>query len=111
MARGTRKSSKAEIDRLYRRCRYCNAHRETHFFDRHQSACKKLWIIRNETRESHSVPSAMVIDTTDIQWQGGSTNHDEFMEGSSAAATQLEGPFVEETDFTKVDDAEEPPSE
>jgi hypothetical protein len=57
MSRKKRKTSKVEIGLLYRKCRYCKAHRTTHFFDRHETACKAQWIIRNENQQTHLHPT------------------------------------------------------
>jgi len=53
MPRKRQKSLKAGINELYRKCRYCNAHRSAHFFNRHEAACKTQWIIRHEDRQRH----------------------------------------------------------
>ena len=53
MSRKKRKTSKVEIDLLYRKCRYCKAHQTTHFFDWHETACKAQWIIRNQNQQTH----------------------------------------------------------
>jgi hypothetical protein len=113
MPRKKRKTSKVEINLLYRKCQYCQVHRTTRFFDRHESACKAQWIIRNENQQTHTHPTPI---TTAIQnagaIQGGFT--DEFMEGCNAM--QIEDTVaVVETDSLDMPwsgNAEEPiPSE
>lgn len=94
MPRKKRKTSKVEIDLLYRKCRYCQAHRTKHFFDRHESACKVKWIIRNEDQHPHPHPTPI---TTAMENSGaiqvGFTDSDKFMEGCNA--TQMEDTVVE----------------
>lgn len=109
MPRKKRKTSKVEINLLYRKCRYCQAHRTTHFFDRHESACKAQWIIRNENQHPHPHPTPI---TTVIEnagaFQGGFTDSDEFMEGRNVM--QMEDTIVEidSLDMPWAGDAEEP---
>ena len=50
MSQKKQKTSKIEIDLLYWKCQYCKAHRTTHFFDQHETACKAQWVIHNKTR-------------------------------------------------------------
>jgi hypothetical protein len=81
MPRKRQKPLKAGID-LYRKCRYCKAHRSAHFFNRHETACKTPWIIRNEDRQQHfhaTLPSE--IEPQDQL--GGAMDCEEFVEESS----------------------------
>jgi len=82
MPRGRRKSSKGEIAQLYRKCRYCKAHRNAHFFNRHEAACKIQYIIRNEDRQLHSCATS---STLAIENMGDPVGIDgvDFMEASS----------------------------
>jgi hypothetical protein len=91
MPRKKRKTSKAEINLLYRRCRYCQAHQTTHFFDRHKSACKAQWIIRNENQQTHPNPTPTTTENAGAI-QGGFMSG-EFMEGCNAM--QIEDTIVE----------------
>jgi hypothetical protein len=95
MSRKKRKTSKAEINLLYRKCRYCQAHRTTHFFHRHESACKAQWIIRNENQQAHNThptPTTAIIENAGAI-QGGFADSDKFMEGHNAM--QIEDTVVE----------------
>ena len=110
MPRKKRKTSKVEINLLYRKCRYCQAHRTTHFFDQHERACKVQWIIRNENQQTHLHPTPI---TTAIEnpgaIRGGFTESDE-----GCNAMQIEDTIVEadSSDMLLPGDAEEPiPSE
>jgi hypothetical protein len=106
MARKRRKTSKAEIDLLYRKCRYCKAHRTTHFFDRHESACMTRWIIRNENRPK--------LTTTAVENAGaivrGSIDCTEFMEECSTLLMQDTFAEADSLDNPQVGDAEPVPS-
>jgi hypothetical protein len=66
MARKRRKTSKAEINLLYRKCRYCKAHRTINFFDRHERACKTQWVIRNEHQPILSPPTPTARALADV---------------------------------------------
>jgi hypothetical protein len=112
MPRKKRKTSKVEINLLYRKCQYCQAHRTTHFFDRHESACKAQWIIRNENHP-HPTPITMAIQNAGAI-QGGFTDNYEFMEGCNAMQIEDTVAIVEtdSLDTPWAGDAEEPiPSE
>jgi len=92
MARQKRKSSKAEIEKFYRKCRYCKANRNTRLFDKHEAACKTRWIIRLEKNQRLRSESSALEYTTrgtmsTIQPQDRQENcmdRDDFIEGSSA---------------------------
>ena len=43
-----KKSSRLQVEELYRKCRYCNANRPTNRFDKHQKVCKTRWEILQE---------------------------------------------------------------
>ena len=106
MPRKKRKTSKVEIGLLYRKCRYCKAHRTTHFFDRHESACKAQWIIRNEIH-SHPTPTTTAIENAGAT-QGGFMDSGEFTDGCNAM--QVEDTLVEtdSLDIPRAGDDEEP---
>lgn len=98
MPRKKRKTSKVEIGLLYRKCSYCKAHRTTHFFDRHETACKAQWI---PTTTAPAIENAGAV-------RGSPMDCDELMEGPNAME------IVVETDLLDMPcgDAEEPiPSE
>jgi hypothetical protein len=52
-----KKSSKLQLESLYRKCRYCNTHRRTNRFDKHQKACKTQWEILHERRNQKTEAS------------------------------------------------------
>jgi hypothetical protein len=91
MPRKRRKTAKDEVEHLFQKCRYCKAHRDVRFFDRHETACKTRWIIHNENQQ-HSMgmenPGA-------IQPQD---QLEDFMRGSGKM--QLDDNVVEEVDET-----------
>jgi hypothetical protein len=99
MSRKKRKISKDEVDHLYRKCRYCQAHRGARFFDRHEAACKARWIIQNETHQLSQ-------STTTIENASAIQPHNHlpgnFVEGSSVM--RLED-IVEEADQLDVSEA------
>ena len=115
MPRKKRKTSKAEINQLYRKCRYCQAHRTTRFFDRHESACKVQWIIRNENQQTclHPTPITTAIQNEGAM-QGGFIDSDKFMEGCNVIEDTIAIAPVEtdSLDMPFAGDAKEPiPSE
>jgi len=107
MSRKKRKTSKVEIDLLYRKCRYCKAHRTTHFFDQHETACKAQWIIRNENQQTHLHPTPAIEDAGAVR--GIPMDCGELMEGPNAMEIVVETDLL---DMSRTGDAEEPiPSE
>lgn len=113
MPRKKRKTSKVEINLLYRKCRYCQAHRTTHFFDRHEIACKAQWIIRNENQHPHPHPTPI---TRTIENAGaiqeGFTDSDKFREKCNAMQREDTVVETDSLDMPRAGDAEEPiPSE
>ncbi len=50
MPRKRRKTSKYEVEHLYRKCHYCKTHRDARLFDRHETSCKARWTIQNENQ-------------------------------------------------------------
>lgn len=70
MSRKRRKISKDEIEHLYRKCRYCEAHRDARSFDRHETSCKARWKIQNENQHLLRVaienPSAIPQDRFEV---------------------------------------------
>ena len=94
MSRKRRKTSKDEFEQVYRKCRYCKAHRDTRLFDRHVIACKARWIIQNENRQLLSQITTTA-ETTSIQPQVQLPEG--FMEGSSGM--QLEDTIMEAEDL------------
>jgi hypothetical protein len=108
MPRKKRKTSKDEINLLYRKCRFCKAHQTMHFFDRHESACKVQWIIRNENQQTHPhlTSIAMAMENAGAT-QGGFMDSDKFMERCNTM--QIEDTVVETdselTDMPRAGDA------
>jgi hypothetical protein len=90
MLRKKRKTSKVEISLLYRKCRYCKAHRPTHFFDRHETACQAQWIIRNENQQTHlhPTPTTTAIENAGAV-RGSPMDCDELIEGPTGNAMEI----------------------
>jgi hypothetical protein len=107
MARKRRKISKDEVDHLYRKCQYCKAHRNTRLFDRHEAACKAIWIVQNESRQLLLSKSVTAIENA------GPTRHQDqlgnFMEGSSKM--QVEDIVVEADPLNMARASEPNPSQ
>lgn len=101
MSRKRRKTSKDEVDTLYRRCQYCKAHRGARFFNRHEAACKARWIIRNETHQSKTTASVEKSSTTQLQYH---LPVEGIMEGSSEM--RLEDTINKESEADQLDVSE-----
>lgn len=80
----SKKSSKLQLEGLYRKCRYCNTHRPTNRFDKHQKACKTQWEIFHERRKTKATQEAMDILVEPKAPSKGYHSEPGFVEGSSA---------------------------
>src|SRR6266567_6389989 len=76
-SKDSKKPSSLKLENLYRKCRYCNANRQTIRFDKHQKACKAQWEILCERRKIKA--SRLLVRSEALQ-----QNVPEFVQGSSA---------------------------
>ncbi|KAF8911093.1 hypothetical protein CPB84DRAFT_1672467 [Gymnopilus junonius] len=87
---GKQKSAKAELEHFYWKCRYCNTHWSTYFFDRHKAACRMKHKFQNEDQQLHSIIASSIATrqhTATVQPESqleGCMDCDEFVQGSSA---------------------------
>ena len=82
-SKDAKKSSRLQLENLYRTCRYCNANRPTNRFDKHQKACKTKWVILNE-RRTRKTKAAGKPEAVAIQ-----RNEPEFVQGSSSMQVDM----------------------
>jgi len=75
-SKDSKKSSALKLENLYRKCRYCNANRQTIRFDKHQKACKAQWEILCERREIEATRAL-------VRSKALQQNEPEFVQGSS----------------------------
>ena len=79
-----KKSSRLQLEKLYRICRYCNTNRPTNRFDKHQKACKTRWEIHKQRKTT----KATHIELETIKGSSSEyfirSNELEFVQGSSA---------------------------
>ena len=88
-SKDAKKSSRLQLENLYRTCRYCNANRPTNRFDKHQKACKTKWEILNEQRtrktKAADEPAAQISTSGHFLQR----NEPEFVQGSSAMQVDM----------------------
>lgn len=87
----SKKSSSLQIERLYRKCRYCNTSRPTKRFDKHEKACKVRWEIQHERRAPPQVTHSPVQPEAGKSRKQSSPGHYEpgFVPGSSALTVEM----------------------
>ncbi|KAF8263166.1 hypothetical protein EI94DRAFT_1598659 [Lactarius quietus] len=79
-----KKSSRLQLEKLYRKCRYCNTNRPTNRFDKHQKACKTKWAILQE-RKTSNVTHLLTEMGAETLFHGHriQSNESDFVQGSS----------------------------
>jgi hypothetical protein len=95
---GNKKSSRVQLEKLYRYCRYCSANRRTHRFDKHQKACKTRWEIFQERRNVQTTQLLIGRDS-EPDFEGSysgypslipSSERREFVQGSSTMLVDID---------------------
>jgi hypothetical protein len=86
-----KKSSRLQLEKLYKKCRYCNANRPTNRFDKHQKACKtKSEILQQRRRIQATQPdSELLIELEAERSNSGHHIESEFVQGSSTMLVDM----------------------
>lgn len=82
----SKRSSKLQLENLYRKCCYCNINRPTVQFNRHRKACKIQWEILHERRKTKAATHLPVEPNAKSLSTG---HHPEFVQGSSAMSADF----------------------
>jgi len=85
----SKKSSSLKLENLYRKCRYCNANRQTIRFDKHQKACKVQWEILCERRKIEA--TRVLVRSKALQ-----QNEPEFIQGQGSSAMLVDSETIDD---------------
>ncbi|KAF8149987.1 hypothetical protein B0H34DRAFT_825948 [Crassisporium funariophilum] len=93
-----KKSAKSQVEKLERKCRYCDTHQSSRRFDKHEAWCKKNWIIRKELAnlQKHSITNIQPVTLPEVMPPShvppAYEANKEFVEGSSAMPMEVDYP-------------------
>jgi len=98
-----KKSVKLQVERLEKKCRYCKTHQNGRGFNKHEAWCKRTWTIRRELQDlcTHPAPNQFQVEETPLVSPAITSSlitsdaNNEFVEGSSSIAIEIEYPSPE----------------